>query len=112
MAVRAVSRRHRVRTGQGPAGLRVIEFAVSPGHGVVAGFAGQGQAGLDVVYGTHRVVVVLLVAGNAGLLGELVITIDVAVGAGAGREGVGGGQQPTGVGRIGVGLRPGDRVEA
>jgi len=88
VAVRALSRWHRVRTGQGPASLRVIEFAVSPGHGVVAGFAGQGQAGLDVIYGTNRVVVVLLMAGNAGRLVELVVTIDVAVGAGTRRHGV------------------------
>ena len=88
MAVRALSRWHRVRTGQGPASLRVIEFAVSPGHGVVAGFAGQGQAGLDVIYGTNRVVVVLLMAGDAGRLVELVVPIDVAVGAGTWRNGV------------------------
>jgi len=88
MAVRALSRRRRVRSGQGPAGLRMIEFAVSPGHGVVAGFAGQGQAGLDVIYGTNRVVVVLLMAGNAGRLVELVITTDMAVGAGTRRHGV------------------------
>src|ERR1700674_738331 len=100
MAVRALSRRHRVRTGQGPAGLRVIEFAVSPGHGVVAGFAGQGQAGLDVIYGTHRVVVVLLMAGDAGRLVELVVPIDVAVGAGTWRNGVGASQRPTGWGVI------------
>ena len=107
MAVRALSRRHRVRTGQGPAGLRVIEFAVSPGHGVVAGFAGQGQAGLDVIYGTNRVVVVLLVAGNARGLGKVVIVIDVAIGAGARRHGVAAGERELGFVVIELGRLPG-----
>ena len=85
----------------------MIEFGIHPVDGVVAGFAGQGQASRNMVDRLLGVVVVLLVAGNAGGLSQVVIIVDVAVGAGARRHGVGAGQREPSLGVIEIRWLPG-----
>ena len=78
----------------------MIEFGIRPVDGVVAGFAGQGQASRNMVDRLLGVVVVLLVAENARGLSQVVIIVDVAVGAGARRHGVSAGQREPSLGVI------------
>ena len=50
MAIGAQTRRHQVRVGQRETGGRVIELAIGPDHGVVAGVAlGAVTAAVDVL---------------------------------------------------------------
>ena len=88
VAVGALTRWHRVLARQYPTGLRVIEFAIGPLNGIVAVLAARWEFGGYVVDRNLGVVVVGLVARNAGRVGNVVIVIDVAVGALAGRYGV------------------------
>ena len=88
VAVAALSRRYRVRTGQRPAGLRVIKFAIVPVDGVMTSLTGHRQAGLDVIHWLFRVVIVLLMTSDASRLVELVIAIDVAIDTSARRNSV------------------------
>jgi len=80
MAIGAGPRRDRMRAGQRESGLRVIKFTVRPLDGVVAQLAGGRETG--VRHRTVRVVVIGLVARNASRVGDVVVVIDVAVGAG------------------------------
>jgi len=74
MAVGA--RRGQVRARQRPARCRVIELAIRPQHGIVALFAGRREA--CVRYRRGRIIVIRLMAGNAGRHGDLVVVVDVA----------------------------------
>src|SRR5919109_587139 len=67
--------------GQRPAGGGVIEFAIGPQHRVMAVLARGGEAQLDVVDGSRRRVVVVLVARYASCVGEIVVVVDVALAA-------------------------------
>src|ERR1035441_2849477 len=106
VTIAAGARRHGVRTGQGPPGGGVIESAVHPVDGVVTGVAGRGKACLNVVHRRRGVVVVVLVAAHARSIGEVVVAIDVAVGAGARWHGVRTREGPAGGGVIERGIHP------
>src|SRR5579872_940938 len=66
VAIRTQARRHGMLTSQRGCSGGVIEGGVGPLQGVVAGFAGGGEPGRDVVQGRLRVVVVMLMARHAG----------------------------------------------
>ena len=68
----------------------VIKLAVGPQRGVVAELAGRGEAYLDVVNRGGCRVVIVQVAGNACCVraGQVVVVVDVAIGAGAWRNSV------------------------
>ena len=70
-----------VEPGQRPAGGGVIEFAIGPQHRVMAVLARGGETQLDVVDGSRRRVVVVLVARYASCVGEIVVVVDVALAA-------------------------------
>ena len=79
VAVRARARGNSVTARQRETSLRVIELSIRPLHGVMALFAGGREAG--VRHRTLRIVVVGLVARNARSVGDVVVVVDVAVGA-------------------------------
>ena len=107
VAVGAGARWHGVRTREGPAGGGVIERGIHPVGGVMAGGAGGGEMGPSVVHRRLRFVVVGLVTRNAGRVGDGVIVVDVAVGAGARRHRVRAGQRKARLGVIETRRRPG-----
>lgn len=67
-----------VRSGQGEAGASVIKSGIAPGSCVVAGLAVGGELGLHMV-GIVGAVVVLHVTGTAGVAGQVVVSVDVAL---------------------------------
>ena len=77
VTIRALARRHGVRTGQNESGARVIELAVRPGHSVVTLRARGWETGMRNRRG--RGVVVGLMATDAGGCGDIVVVIYVTV---------------------------------
>lgn len=69
-----------VRSGQSKSRAVVIEGGIAPRGGVVALLASGGEFGLRMV-GIGRAVVILHVAGVAGVAGQVVVPIHVTLGA-------------------------------
>src|SRR5450631_101352 len=110
MAVGASPRRNHMRTRQRPSSLRVIELAIRPEGRVMALFAGGREAGMR--HRSLRVVVVGLVARDAGRDGDVVVVVDMAIGASPRRNHMGIGQRPSGLRVIELAIRPEGRVMA
>ena len=106
MAVGAGARRNGVQAGEREPGAVVIERGIEPGAGVVTLVAGLREIRSDVI-GIRRSLVVLQVAGRAGRAVQVVVVVDVAVGAGARRNGVQSGKRETGAVVIERGIKPG-----
>ena len=110
VAVGTGSRWHCVHPRQDESGSRVIELAVGPLHGVVALLASRRESLMG--YRSGRVVVVGLVATDARCNRDVVVVVDVTVGALARWHHMRTGQRETRLGVIeGCGL-PGPRVVA
>ncbi len=93
--------------------LRVVESRVGPGRGVVAVLARRREElRLRRVARVRRVVVVGLVAPDAGRRQRRVVVVDVAIGALPRRHGVRPGQRERRVVVIERGVGPDDRVVA
>ena len=90
MTVRALAWRHRVHARQSESCGGVIELAVGPDHGVVTLLARRGKSGMRHWRG--GVVVVVLVATDARRVGDVVVVVDVAIGALARRDSMRSGQ--------------------
>ena len=82
VTIGAAARRHRMRVGQRKPGCRVVKLAIGPLNGVVAGIASRREPRSGVRYGCGRIVVIRLVACDASRARQVVIIVDVAVGAG------------------------------
>ena len=67
-----------MRSGERESRGRVIEARISPGRGVVAALARLWYSGLHMV-GIGRALKVLQVARHAGGVGQVVISVDVAL---------------------------------
>ena len=80
VAIRALSRRHRVRSGQSEVDHRVIESRRGPGNRGMALLAGRGKICRDVI-GVRGALEILQVTANAGHAGDVVVIVDVAVDA-------------------------------
>lgn len=93
VAIGALARWNGVRPGQRELSFAVIELGVGPGDRVVAELASLRETHLRV-RGIVRVVVILQVTRDARRLIQLVIIVDVAIAAGARRNGVRSGQRP------------------
>ena len=92
MAIRTLPRWHCVHSGQRKACSVVVEARVGPGCRVMALLTGLRDACGRVV-GLGRPLIVLHVAAHAGRAAQVVIVIDVAIGAQAGRNSVSAGQR-------------------
>jgi hypothetical protein len=110
VAVRARPRRNRMGTRQRETGLRVIELAIRPLDCVMAILASRREA--SVRHWTFRIVVVGLVATDAGGRQRDVVVVDVAVGARPRRHHMRARQREWGVVVIEGRIRPGRRVMA
>ena len=112
VTVAALQRRHGVCTHQWEAGAGVIELAVRPQNRVVTIGAGGGDSRGQVGERADRVVIVSQMARYAGRIGEVVVVVDVAVGALQRRNGVASGQRKAGAVVIERGIQPGRGVMA
>ena len=81
MAIGAGPGRYQVRIRQREARCRVIKFAIGPLHGVVTGLARSREPGGRVGDRRGGVVVIGLMAGDASRARQVVIVVDVAIGA-------------------------------
>ena len=70
-----------MRSGQGEAGAGVVEFAVGPKHRIVATLASGREMGRHVIHRRSGLVVIGLVATHASGRGDVVIVVDVTIGA-------------------------------
>ena len=103
-----------VEAGQRECCGAVVKFAIGPQRGVVAELAGRGETHLDVVDRSGRRVIGVQVAGYAGGVraGQIIVVVDVAIGAQAWRHGVRVGQREARAGVIELSIRPQHRVVA
>ncbi len=101
----ASSRRYGVQAGQREACAVVIEGRVHPVRGVVAGIAGLREIRCHVV-GTGGALEILQVAGYAGSACQIVITVDMAIGAGTRWHGMQAGKRKACGGVIERGIQP------
>ena len=79
VTVAALPRRHGVRSGQGEAGLRVIERRRLPCRSVMARVTGLRESARDVVR-VRGVLKILEMTRDAGRAGQAIIVVGVAVG--------------------------------
>lgn len=105
MAVRTLPGGNRVRAGEREPGFSVIELGWLPGIRRVAHLASLSEA-LLLVIRIIGVVVIRQMARDAGRLRQVVIAIDVAVGAGPRRNRVLPGKHPPSLGMIELAIRP------
>jgi len=92
VAIGASPRRNGVQSGQREARLVVVKIRWRPTAGRVADFAGLREVLCDVIR-ILRTLIVLQVTGDASRIRDVVVVVDVAIGAGPGRNGVQAGQR-------------------
>ena len=106
MAIRALPRGHRVLSDQRKRRVAVIKGRVGPDVCVVAHFASCGEPGRPVI-GIGCALIVLQVAGHACRAAQAEVVVDMAVGAQAWWDGMGGGEGEAHRGVIEVRVEPG-----
>ena len=87
VAVRTLPWRHGMQSRQREGRLRVVELRWLPARRVMASFASLRKSSLLVI-GIRRSLEILQVAGNASCRSDVVIVVDVAIGALPRRDGV------------------------
>lgn len=112
VAIAAKPRRHRVRARQLEAGAGVIERAIGPLNGVMAGFACRRESGGEVIHRRQSIRVVLLMAAHTCCGRQVVVVVDVAVGALTRWNGVRPGQSESGTVVVESRIEPRSRVVA
>src|SRR4029077_13242285 len=105
VAVGTGARRNRVQSGKRGPGAVVVERRIHPVRSVVTGVAGLREIRRHVV-GIGGSLEILQVAGDAGRAGQVVVVVDMAVGAGARRDHVQSGERETGSFVIERGIEP------
>src|SRR5262249_36216676 len=95
VAVGAGARRHGVQAGEREPGAVVVELLVCPVGGLVTLLGSLREIRSGVIR-IGRALEVLQVAGYAGGAGQVVVIVNVAVGAGARRHGVQAGEREPG----------------
>ena len=81
MAIRAQPRRDQVHSRERETGTGVIECAIAPVHGVMTGLTRSREVGGDVIHRSQRVRVIRLMARHARGTRQVVVVVDVAIGA-------------------------------
>ena len=105
VAIGAGARRYGVQAGEGKTSACMVERRVHPVRGVVTLLAGLREVRGDVV-GIGCALEVLEVAGDASRARQVVVVVDVAIGAGARRNGVQAGKGEAGAVVVERGIKP------
>ncbi len=105
VAIRALPRRHSVRSRQRESGAVVVECRIQPGSRVVTRGAGLREIRSCVIR-IRRTLVILQVTGDAGRAVQVVVIVHVAIGALPRRHGVHSRQREGGQGMVKRGIRP------
>lgn len=90
----------------------MVELSICPLHGVVASFTGGGEARRNVGNRTNRVLIILQVTRDTRGVGQVVIVVNVTIGALARRDCVGSGEWEPGAVVIESGILPRSRIVA
>ena len=98
-----------MRPRQREAGAGVIEGRSAPARGVVALLARLGEIGHHVIR-VGRAPVILEVTGGAGVVGEVIVVVNVAIGALAWRNSMRASQRKTSGRVVEAGIGPGRGV--
>jgi len=106
VTVAAYARRHHVRTRQLESGAGMVECAIGPPDGVVTAFARRRERRRHVVHRRHCVGVIGLMARYARGATQVVIVIDMAIGALPRRHRVRSAERETGAAVIERRIRP------
>src|SRR5581483_1850137 len=101
-----------MHAGEREGGVVVVELAVGPQAGVMTQLAGCRESSGDVVHRAESTVVVSQMASNAGGAGQLVVPVDMTIGALPGRNQVRSGEREPGGGVIECRIGPQHRVVA
>ena len=112
VAIGAQPRRHRVRPSQLEAGAGVVEGAIGPLNSVVAGLARRRESGSEMIHRRQSIRVVLLMAAHTCCGRQVVVIVNVAVGALTWWNGVRPGQSESGAVVIKGRVEPRSRVVA
>ena len=104
VTIGALARRNSVHPSQYEAGGGMVEFTVAPLHSVMALFARGREAG--VRHRAGRAGEILLVTSNACATAQIVIIVDVAVRALAGRNRVSASQKESSRAVVELGIQP------
>ena len=110
VAIGTLPRRNGMRSGQRESSGGMIKLAVRPEHSVVTLLARRGEA--CVRHRSRRRVVVALMATHASRAGDVVVVVDVAIGALARRRSMATSQREAGAVVIEGRIQPGTRVVA
>ena len=109
VAIGAQARRNRMRASQREACGRVVKRGVGPETGVVTAFASGRECGCDVIHRRLRIIVIRLMARDAGGGGQVVIVVDVTIRTCPRRNGVTAREREPGGAVIERGVEPGTR---
>jgi len=105
MTIGTLPRRHSVRSSQRESGAVVVEGRIQPGSRVVTGGAGLREVRSRVIW-ICRTLVILQVTGNASRAVQVVVVVDVAIGALSWRHGVHSRQRECGQRMVKRGIGP------
>ena len=108
VAIRALTRRYSVRSGQREPRGRVVKLAMAPEHCVVTTLAGGRETGMG--NGSRGASIIFLVAGVTRCAIQRVIVVDMTIGTLPRRHSVGSSQRESGAVVVEGRIQPGSRV--
>lgn len=108
VAIRALTRRYSVRSGQREPRGRVVKLAMAPEHCVVTTLAGGRETGMG--NGSCGASIIFLMAGVTRGAIQRVVVVDMAIGALSRWHGVGSSQRESGAVVVECRIQPGSRV--
>jgi len=108
VAIRALTRRHSMRSRQRETSARMVKLAISPEHRIVTAFARGRETRMG--NGSGCASIIFLVAGVTRGARQVVVVVDMAIGALPRRHGMRSGQRESGAVVVEGRIQPGSRV--